>query len=98
MALFISFSVGNAQAKPHREAGSSGVCGRPNQGLLHVVYGFCTRASPRGFSRLDRVPAWGKLPPGRKQAAFLWQLGDMLASSLPAHIDLRLPASCPPGP
>lgn len=34
-----------------------------------VVYGFCTRASPKGVFRLDSPQPGRNQPPGRKQAA-----------------------------
>ena len=61
MALFISLSAGNAQTGLCQEAGSSGPGGLLRQRLLLVVYGFCTRASPKGIFKPD-IPQ-----PGRNQ-------------------------------
>lgn len=71
MALFISLSAGNAQTGLCREADSGGPGGRLRQGLPHVVYGFCTRASPKGVFRPDSPKPGRNQPPRRKQAASL---------------------------
>ena len=43
--------------------------GRLSQSLPRVVYGFCTRASPRGVCRPNRPPAWGKSAPQKGEGS-----------------------------
>lgn len=66
MTLFISFSAGNAQAGPHWETGSSGVCvgGNPTrpapEGYPDLTGPQPGGISPREVSRWPAPTGWGR--------------------------------------